>query len=249
VLQYGQRYLGFREPSDSSPVDTQAELDDEVAAVYADVTSVPFPLEMSTKLLPFAAVDDLVTWGANAITHDEDQDGAVQTLSHEGGAPGVARTRFVCSDRPKGAVAAWLRRGVEIAGRNARPSIFSLGLTQSGTDLVVTPAVNRQGEYMEFFSRVGSSPLTAGVPDEGTSRGRIKLARAGRAALAVRDGVHHVVGRLYAGEDQRVFAEREETITITGVGGGGTPGVEAPTDVPGTPLAIADGTIIGATAR
>jgi hypothetical protein len=34
---------------------------------------------------------------------------------------------------------------------------------------------------------------------------------------------------------------------ITGVGGGGTPGVEAPTDVPGTPLVIADGTITGAT--
>lgn len=247
VLQYGPRALIFREPSDSSPVDSQPELDDEVAAAYADVTSVPIPLDLQTKFHPFVAVDDLIRWGANARTWDEDQDGAVQVFSHEGTGPGIARTHHTCSDRPKGAVAAWLRKGVDIAGRNARPAIRSLGLAQVGDQLVVTPDVNRQGEYMEVFSRLGSTPLDSGIPGDGTSRGRLKLREQAALSWPVRDGTHHVVGRLYAGEDQRVFAEREETIVITGVGGDGTPGSEAPTVVPGTPRIIADGTIIGST--
>jgi hypothetical protein len=132
--------------------------------------------------------------------------------------------------------------------RKLGPWLFALNLTHSPTGTLNAQAeFNEHVDRVEFFSRLGSDPRTAGVPDGGTSRGTIKTAETDTWSWPVRDGTHYVVARGYFGDDQTVYHDRLETIVITGVGGGGTPGVEAPTDVPGTPLVIADGTITGAT--
>lgn len=119
VLLYGQRYMGVNEGA-TSEVDTQDELDAMVQAIYDDVSTPVIPLEPQTKLCWFAAVDDLVTWGANTLLFDVAQDSAILNLSHDFPSPGVGRTRFRCAGSPKGAYAGWPAVGIPIAGRNAR---------------------------------------------------------------------------------------------------------------------------------
>jgi hypothetical protein len=131
--------------------------------------------------------------------------------------------------------------------RKLGPWLFAENLSQSSNTLVDQVEFNEHVDRVEFFSRIGSDPRTAGVPDAGTSRGTIKTAETDTWSWPVRDGTHYVVARGYFGDDQTIYHDRLETIVITGVGGGGSSGSAAPTDVPGTPMVLADGTITGPT--
>lgn len=120
VLQYGPRYLQL--PADAAAgLGTQAELEDFGDAIYADVSDPPIPLEVETLYCWFAQTDQLVRWKPNAILWDEDQDSAALSVSDDFPSPGVGRTRWKTAGKPKGHYAAWTRKGVAIAGRNAGP--------------------------------------------------------------------------------------------------------------------------------
>jgi hypothetical protein len=119
VLQYGPRFLQIPE-EEGSAIDTQAELDAYGAAIYADVSSPPIPLEMETRYCWFAAPDQVVRWMPNTVLFDQHLDSAVLGLTHEFPSPGVGRTRWRGAGSPKGAWDGHMRKGSRIAGRNAR---------------------------------------------------------------------------------------------------------------------------------
>lgn len=226
---YGPLFLQFDEDQ-ASACDTQPELDAMVAAAYADVSSAPFPVEVETKFAPFAAIDVMVEWGENEILWDEPLLAAVFSASHSGDAPGVAVTRWQCTDKPKGHWQEWRRRGVDVAGIGRRPSIFSITLTHDpiGT-LNVEVDYNDQVESWRAWDNVGASPVTAGIPDDTFSQGEYR--RPNRiASWSVQNGVHYVHVRGYAGDR---FAKEEATIAIVGVGPGSG---EVPNSAPRTPF-------------
>jgi hypothetical protein len=213
---YGPVLLAFDEDQ-ASAVDTQPELDDMVAAAYADVSNPMFPVEIETKFAPFAAVDDMVDWLPNDILWDESMVAALVSVSHSGDAPGVARTRWQCSGRQKGHWQEWIRRGVDVAGIGPRPSIFSLTLTHDpvGT-LNAVLDYNDRVEYIRFWDNVGASPKTDGTPEDRYGQGTYNRPLKA-ASWSVRNGVHYVVARAYAGDR---FVEVSDTIAILGVGSG-----------------------------
>lgn len=120
VLQYGPRFLQIPE-EEASAIDTQAELVAFGDSIYADVSNPPIPLEMETRFCWFAEPDQMIRWMANTVLWDQDMDSAVLGVSHDFPSPGVGRTRWRTAGKPKGAWAAWIRKGAGFAGRNARP--------------------------------------------------------------------------------------------------------------------------------
>jgi hypothetical protein len=118
VQKYGPRFFGLTEDA-SKGIDTATEMTAMVQAIYDDLSVPIIPQEPETKLCWFAQVDDLVTWGANALLYDEAQDAAVLGLTHDFPEPGVGRTRWRVAGKPKGAYRSWLQRAVDIAGLNA----------------------------------------------------------------------------------------------------------------------------------
>jgi hypothetical protein len=230
VLQYGDRTLSFNE-DDKSPVDTQEELDGMVVGIYADVSSPPIPLEMETKLAPFAAVDDLVRWGANTVLWDQDLDGAVLVLSHEFPSPGVGRTVWRCAGKPKGKYAAWLLKAVEIAGIGAVPAISDVVITHDPPGLLnLSLRVNRDTVRWAGWDRIGAPPIgDDGIPIEACSVG--EYSRETRtASWTVVNGTHEILVRAINRDGH--FVHQLLTYEVTGAGSSDD---GHPTEVPGTP--------------
>lgn len=240
VSLYGPLFFQFDEEQ-AKGIDTQEELDAMVAAIYADLSTPPIPLEIETKFCPFAKVGDLVEWLPDTILRDESLKTAVLTLSHSCPSPGVGRTIWRCAGKPKGRYSTYQHLGVEVAGIGKRPTIFSVALVQDGTTLTATSDFNAQIVLYSIYARTGSSPKVDGFPVEGTAKGTNLKATDRAVSWSVRDGLWYVLVRGFA-ENGR-FVDYQTTVTVTGVGGPGT-GSVAPTDIPGTP-AITLGAVVG----
>ena len=152
VAVYGPRLLSFGEEA-SSLIDTQDELDAMVAPIYADVSTPAIPLEMETKLAPFARVDDMVRWGANTIIFDNFLDGAVTGLTHEFPTPGVGRTRWRCTSKPTAGILRWLRLAGQVAGLNATARI-SVDPKVSYTDAIAHVTLTASETTTGIYYRV-----------------------------------------------------------------------------------------------
>jgi len=239
VLLYGPLMFSFDEDS-AKGVDTQDELDAMVAAIYADLSTPPIPLEIETKLAPFARVGDVVEWLPDTVLRDESLIAAVLTLSHSFPSPGVGRTTWRCAGKPKGRYKTWQHLGIEVTGIGKRPSL-TLSLEQDFGLVTATITVNDQLQSWAIWSQEGSIPKADGIPIPGASKGSDLKPAQRSVSWSVRDGTHYVLARGYA--DAR-WVEVSASIVITGIGGPGT-GVDAPTDIPGTPgitLGAVDGT-------
>jgi hypothetical protein len=229
VSEFGERTMELRE---ATTIDTQAELDAYIAAVYADVSVPPIPLRPETKFAPFARVNDVVRWLPNGLLHDEELVAAVLGMGHDGPSPGVARSQWSAGGRPKGLYEAWTRRGVQIAGVGKRASIFDLVLTHTPLGTAnATPDLNRHVDHWSIWSRPDASPLVGGIPDDQYLVGDNLRPQTASVSWSVQNGEHHVLVRAYPADGGK-FAELEDTIEVTGVGGGGG---DPLVDVPGTP--------------
>jgi hypothetical protein len=154
VLAYGPRLL-FISESATSLINTQEEVDAMAEPIYADVSSVIIPLEMETKLAPFARVDDLVRWGANTILWDQPLDAALLTRTDEFPGPGRARTKWRCAGNPRGSILGHLRRA--IAGINAAANV------NRATLLDVVPNVQEDGSLLYTWTNGPYTVLNFGA--------------------------------------------------------------------------------------
>lgn len=123
VQKYGVVPLFFSEDV-TKGIGSQEELDAMVEAIYADVSISQYPLSIETKYCPFAQVDDVVEWGANTLLFDLPLSAAVVDLEHVFDAPGKGRTLWQAAPRPRGVLADWIRRSVQIAGPASRPPVL-----------------------------------------------------------------------------------------------------------------------------
>lgn len=237
VQLYGKLFYQFDE-DEAKGIDTQAELDAMVAAIYADLSTPPIPLEIETKFCPFARVGDLVRWSADTVLRDQSLDAAVLLLKHNFTAPGVGRTLWLCAGKPKGRYATYRQSGVEVAGIGRRPAIFNKLLTfDTGTRrFTQTTDFNPQVIRYKVYDRVGASPLVGGIPDERYAQGEY-FATQRVVSWSAAWGEHFVLTRAFA--DSGRFVDSLTTVTAVNPDAG-----ETPSDVAGTPL-LARGGLVG----
>lgn len=119
ILKYGKLAMQLAE-SRASAIDTQAELDDYVAAAYADVSVPPISHSLELFCVPWVELGDYVRLLQNGVHYDQDQDVAIIGWTHSSNGPGRVRTSLRFSGKPKGAYLGWQRVGAELAGFNAR---------------------------------------------------------------------------------------------------------------------------------
>jgi hypothetical protein len=240
VLLYGPIFFQFDE-EEAKGINSQAELDAMVAAIYADLKTPPIPLEPETKFCPFAAVDDLVEWGANTVLFDQPLSAAVLGLVHNFPAPGVGRTSFACAGSPKGALDEWLRRGVEVAGISRRPAMYDVTLTQDGSNaLLEVGRFNNQVVGWSAWGAIDESPLASGIPLDRFLLVERVSPQVKSASWGVRNGTLNVLIRALAADG--TFVSLTRTLLVTGIGNGEG---EPPSDVPSTPT-IERGPMVGA---
>ena len=238
VNLYGPIFFQFDEEQ-AKGIDTQGELDAMVAAIYADLSTPPFPMEISTKFCPFVRVGDYVEWLPDTILRDESLKAAVLSYAHESNGPGIVRTLWRVAGKPKGRYATYQHLGLEVAGIGKRPTIFGMDLDYDSDTkvLTVTNDFNPQVNTWRVFDRIGASPKTAGVVDTDYATGEY-FATQLSASWSVYPGVHHVLVRAFAVD--RTFVDLESTITVSDGGGDG----EGPGDTPGTP-SLRRGVMVG----
>jgi hypothetical protein len=237
VLAYGPRVLEFTEDQNSL-IDTEAELVAMVTAIYADVAPGVIPLQMETKLAPFARPDLLVRWGANTLLFDNPLTAAVLTVDHNFPGPGIGRTLWANAGSPRASVLGHIRRSqTKVAGIGAqtiapnRPYFESVTLVESSVG-VLTCTVLPGGTMVRYrvYARTGSPPVDVdgeplplylkGPPTEG--------AEVTEVSWAAQDATHHVAVFGYAKDGARVFTTRSIVVSDTGSGpgtGGGDTGV------------------------